>query len=65
MDLTGLPPCAPHPARCILKRHFILVEFICAKANQSEAKFLSLPLKFCQNSPRGNISIDFSKGKMN
>ena len=46
-----------------LIRHFILVGISCA--NQSEAKFLSFPQKFChQNSPQGYLSIDLTKGKI-
>ena len=38
-----------------LSRHFILVEIMCAK--QSEFKFLSLPLKSCQNVSQENQSF--------
>ena len=47
-----------------LSRHFILVEIICA--HQSEAKFLSLPLKsFLENlSDLSSIKSTNNKGKM-
>ena len=41
--------------------HFILLEIVCA--NQSESKFLSLPLKSCQNVFQENQSYNFNKGK--
>ena len=43
-------------------RHFIMAENI--YAIQSEAKFRSLLLKFCQNVSQGNQSIHFTKGKI-
>ena len=39
-----------------LSRHFILVVIICA--NQSESKFLFLPLNSCQNVSLGNQSFN-------
>ena len=45
-----------------LSRHFILKEIICA--NQSESKFLSLPLKSFQNVLHEHYVFNFNKGKM-
>ena len=45
-----------------LSQHFILAEIICA--NQSESKFLSWPLKSCQNVAQGNQSLNFNMGNM-
>ena len=45
-----------------LSRLLILVDIFCA--NQSESKFLSLPLKSCQNVSQGNQSFSFNKRKI-
>ena len=48
------------PSSTLYRRHFTLVESI--YANQSEYKFLFLPLKSC-NVSQGNQSINLNKGK--
>ena len=51
-----------HDNLCVWRRVCILVAIICA--NQSESKFLSLPLKSCLNVSQENQSFIFNNGKM-
>ena len=59
-DLVGFASFSPI-STLFLSRRFILVEIICA--NQSEIKFLCLPLKSCRNVSQGNRSFNFNQGK--
>ena len=45
-----------------VSQHFIMVEMFCA--NQSEANFMCVLLKSCQNVSEGNQSIHSYNGKM-